>query len=309
MRKSVPHNPHRTSRIARDFVFYTKSILIMKLSLLLSTILLITSCQKNPENSSNSSMKTILNVSYGNDVRHKMDVYLPANRNTTDTRTIILIHGGAWMSGDKSDFTAFVDTLKNRVPEYAIINLNYRLASMAGNFFPSQENDIKQAFEFILSKSEEYGISKKTVLLGASAGGHLALLQGYKNAPAGTVEAVVDFFGPADMVTLHDNATDPTLVPMLQTLMGGTPAANPSLYASSSPANFVAATTPPTIILQGGMDELVDVSQAELLKAKLANHGVVHEYVFYPTEGHGWFGQALSHSFDRIQEFLAEVVD
>lgn len=281
----------------------------MKFIFLLPLILMITSCQKTPGNPPGLAPKVVLNVSYGNDARHKMDVYLPENRNTTDTKTIILIHGGAWMSGDKSEFTGFVDTLRKRVPEFAIINLNYRLASMTGNYFPSQENDIKQAFEYILSKSEEYGISKKTILLGASAGGHLALLQGYKNAPAGTVEAVVDFFGPTDMISLHDNASDPTLVPLLQTLMGGTPVSNPSLYASSSPINFVTANTPPTIILQGGLDELVDVSQSELLKAKLETNSVIHEYVFYPTEGHGWFGPTLTNSFNRIQQFLEDVVD
>ena len=126
--------------------------------------------------------QTIKNISYGSDALQKMDVYLPAGRSVLSTKVIILIHGGAWSSGDKTDFDAYVDTLKRRIPDYAIFNINYRLATGTSNFFPSQENDVKAAVEFIVNKSAEYYVSQKIVLLGASAGGHLALLQGYKYA-------------------------------------------------------------------------------------------------------------------------------
>ncbi|MEI9807388.1 MAG: hypothetical protein WDO16_05610 [Bacteroidota bacterium] len=68
-----------------------------------------------------------------------MDVYLPAGRSKTTTKLIILIHGGAWATGDKSDFNVFVDTLKIRLPDYAICNINYRLANIGGNFFPTRK--------------------------------------------------------------------------------------------------------------------------------------------------------------------------
>jgi acetyl esterase/lipase len=275
-------------------------------------LVLVISCQKENQGGNNNTTvteQTYLNVAYGSDAKQTMDVYLPAGRNTTNTKVMILIHGGAWASGDKADFTAYVDTLKKRQPDYAIFNINYRLASIIGNFFPAQENDVKAAFDFIVSKASEYKVSQKIVLLGASAGGHLALLQGYKYTMPVKAKAVIDFFGPTDLVELHNHPADPALVPILEALLGGTPASNPAMYQQSGPINFVTAQSPPTIILQGGVDPVVPVAQSTSLNTKLQTMGVVHQYVFYPTEGHGWVGANMTHSFNAIQAFLAANVN
>lgn len=284
----------------------------MKRCFPLLCFVLVIGCQKENQSGNNNTEateQTYLNVAYGSDAKQKMDVYLPAGRITTTTKVMILIHGGAWASGDKADFTVYVDTLKKRQPDYAIFNINYRLATVAGNFFPAQENDVKAAFDFILSKAGEYKISQKIVLLGGSAGGHLALLHGYKNTTPVKVKAIIDFFGPSDMVELHNHPADPTLVPVLEILLGGTPASNATMYHQSSPINFVTAQSPPTIILQGGADPLVPVSQSTSLQTKLQTMGVLHQYVFYPAEGHGWVGANLTHSFTAIQAFLAANVN
>ncbi|MEJ7627092.1 MAG: alpha/beta hydrolase [Ferruginibacter sp.] len=252
------------------------------------------------------SEKTMLNVSYGTAVSQNMDVYLPANRTTATTKVVIMIHGGGWSTGDKADFTSYVDTLKNRLPSYAIININYRLASTGVNLFPTQENDVKSAIDFIYSKRGEYGISDKFVLLGASAGAHLAMLHAYKYTTPVKIKAVIDFFGPADMTAMYNNPASIYAPPAaIAAVVGGTPASNPLIYQQSSPINYVTAQTPPTLILQGGVDILVAPSQSSALQFKLESMGVIHEYVFYPTENHGWTGANLVHSFQKIQFFLA----
>ena len=134
------------------------------LLILLFFLIVITGCQKEPDPGPGAVVtpaQTNLDVSYGSDPMQKMDIYLPKGRTVANTKVIILIHGGAWATGDKSDFAPYVDTLKKRIPDYAIFNINYRLASLTGNFFPTQENDVKAAFEFILSKTNEYNISQK----------------------------------------------------------------------------------------------------------------------------------------------------
>jgi acetyl esterase/lipase len=52
---------------------------------------------------------------------------------------VILIHGGGWSGGDKQDFGLFIVELQNRLPGYAIANINYRLASNATIFFPHKK--------------------------------------------------------------------------------------------------------------------------------------------------------------------------
>jgi acetyl esterase/lipase len=283
----------------------------MKYCLFLLITMVFAGCQKEstaPEDNTVPA-QTFMNVPYGSDPSQVMDVYLPPGRSKTTTKLMIMIHGGAWASGDKSEFNIFVDTMKKRLPDYAVCNINYRLASMSGNFFPTQENDVKSAVTFILGKSDEYKISQKFVLLGASAGGHLALLQGYKNSTPIKAKAIVDFFGPTDMAELHDHPADPTLTPLIEVLLGGTPVSNPMQYEQSSPIKHVNAQSPPTIILQGGADPIVPFAQSTALDAKLQTLGVVHQYEFYPLEQHGWFGANLTHSFNAIQVFLTANVN
>jgi acetyl esterase/lipase len=293
--------------------FQPEIVFAMKLSRLLLLGLIISACQKNVggDNPTDpAAAKTMMNVAYGSDAAQKMDIYLPAGRTTASTKVMVMIHGGAWASGDKSDFDAYVDSLKRRMPEYAICNINYRLFNGTTNTFPAQENDVKAAVEFVYSKRSEYLISEKFVLLGASAGGHLALLQGYKYPSPVKPKAIVDFFGPTDMTDLYNNPASP-MIPQsaVASIMGGTPATNATLYQQSSPITFVTAQSPPTIILHGGTDPLVSPNQSVMLDAKLQTMGVVHQYVFYPTEGHSWVGPNLVHSFNAVQAFLTANVN
>jgi dipeptidyl aminopeptidase/acylaminoacyl peptidase len=91
---------------------------------------------------------------------------------------------------------------------------------------------------------------------------------------------------------------------LLQALTGTTPAQNIKAYKASSPVSFVTKNSPPTLILHGGSDNIVDPSQSKLLAAKLKEAGVVHDLVIYPRERHGWYGPNLTNSFERIQGFL-----
>lgn len=243
-------------------------------------------------------------VAYGADALQRMDYYLPAQRSTADTKVMVLIHGGAWSSGDKSEFKAYLDTMKKRFPDYALFNINYRLASTAGNGFPVQENDVKAALDFIDKRRSLYSISDKFVLLGASAGGHLALLQAYKYSTPLRVKAVINFFGPSDMAAMYSNPPSSVNPLLIAALVGGTPQSNAAAYFQSSPINFVLAESPPTLTLQGGRDNLVSPSQQVALHARLQSKGVANEYVLYPDENHGWLGANLSKSFDRIGVFL-----
>jgi acetyl esterase/lipase len=266
-------------------------------------LLFLASCRKENNFNTDLPAQTLMNVAYGSDAQQIMDVYLPAGRSTSTTNVMILIHGGGWNAGDKADFNAYIDSLKRREPAYAIFNINYRLAN-SPNLFPAQETDVKAAIEFIYNKRNEYHISGKFVLIGASAGGHLALLHAYKYTTPVKIKAVVDFFGPTELVSLYNNPPNPLIPLLLTSVIGGSPATHASMYQQSSPVNFINAQSTPTIILHGGLDFVVPPSQSELLKNTLQANSVVHQYVFYPAEGHGWTGSSLTDSFNKIQQFL-----
>ena len=278
----------------------------MLLALLL-TMSIFTSCQRTESstavNNTYLPANNFTNVSYGKDSLQKMDIYLPAKR-TDSTKVIVLIHGGGWAGGDKSEFIAAIPVLQQKLPQYAIFNINYRLANQMTNHFPTQENDVQAALQFITGKAAEYSISKDLVLLGASAGAHLALLQAYKYTTPVVLGAVISFFGPTDMADMYNRQSNSYYKMALQLLIGGTPDAKPNVFTQSSPIHFVSRQSPPTLLLHGGADGLVPVSHSKRLKEKLENENVPAELVIYPTEGHGWYGANLTNSYERIEKFL-----
>lgn len=280
------------------------------------TAMLLFSCQKNNLDGAGIIVPpteiaagTQQNIAYGTDPLQKMDVYLPGGRNAA-TKVMIMIHGGGWSTGDKNELTVYVDTMKKRLPDYAIININYRLAVNTATTFPTQENDVKAALDYVYSKRNEFQISDKYVLLGVSAGSHLALLQAYKYASPVKIKAVVDFFGPTDMVAMYNDPASIFAPPssIAQLFNGATPISNPMVYSQSSPITFANAQAVPTIILHGGADPLVKVTQATTLRDKLISFNIAQQYVFYATQGHGWTGATLTDSFDKIQVFLTQYV-
>jgi acetyl esterase/lipase len=54
-----------------------------------------------------------LDIAYGNNPDQKFDLYLPANR-TQNTKTLILVHGGGWNSGDKADMNFVISFYPSR---------------------------------------------------------------------------------------------------------------------------------------------------------------------------------------------------
>jgi len=260
--------------------------------------------------------QTILNVSYGADAAEKMDIYLPAGRVAGSTKVILLIHGGAWSSGDKTDLSTLntgmviTDTLKTRFPDYAIFNINYRLSTGTTNLFPSQENDVKDALTYIYSKSADYAIGSKYVFIGESAGAHLAMLQGYKYGVPIIPKVIVSLFGPTDLTDMYNNpaGTNPSLTQsVLAQTIGATPTSNAAIYTNSSPINYINSSSPPTIFFHGSTDPLVNPSQSLNAKNKLTSVGVTAQYVLYLGKGHGddWGSATYNDAFNKIQTFIA----
>lgn len=250
--------------------------------------------------------KTMLNLSYGTDPYQKLDLYLPANANA-NTPLLILLHGGGWFSGDKNDLTPYVESLKASMPDWAFANVNYRLANISGNWFPAQETDVLSAIQYMSSNRADWGISDKWSILGASAGGHLAMLQAYKKQGPVKMRSVVNYYGPSDLVELYNNPPgswfNPTLIAMM---MQGTPTENPTLWQSSSPINYIDAQTQPTITFQGSVDSIVPASQQQALHLKLNSFQVTNSLHMYPGAGHGFYGNDFNDSYLKTVAFLQQ---
>ena len=257
--------------------------------------LTVTSCKKSSDAgadiTTNAAVKLdTINLAYGTDPSQKIDLYLPATRTDANTKVMVLIHGGAWSAGDKSDFTSLIPTLQSGLANYAIININYRLAAPPStNLWPTQQTDVNAAFDYIVSKASYFHYNpNKMAVMGASAGAHLALMKAYHYNSDSRIKAVVDFFGPTDMADLYNFQTG-VQKQLFELFMGGTPTTNATAYFNASPLSFVATGVPPTIIFHGTADAVVPYSQSVLLNTALENAAVGHQYNEYPGEPHGQF--------------------
>lgn len=228
------------------------------------------------------------NIAYGNapDQRNLVDIYLPKNH-SKKTKMVVFIHGGFWMKGSKSQLPQPLIDLLVGQKSYAMASINYRYVKKDGNKYPTQLEDVDKALHYLSEKADSLGYKKNSfALIGASAGAHLALMQGFSQDPKHWVKTIVDIVGPTDLadpvVRGRQGIADATISYFL-----GNPNADAAIAKEASPIQFVSKKNKiPTIIFHGENDELVDVNQAKNLHQKLLDHGIKTEIVLYPNETH-----------------------
>ena len=116
-------------------------------------------------------------VAYGTHSRQIMDVCFPDSYEES-MGVVLYLHGGGWVSGDKSTFSSKAKAMSKKVNCIGV-TMNYRYASEAVHC-PDLLSDIDQALAKVKSMAETRGIKcTKVMLAGYSAGAHLALLYAY----------------------------------------------------------------------------------------------------------------------------------
>lgn len=244
-------------------------------------------------------------IVYGDDENQTFDLYLPADR-TLDTKVIILIHGGGWSDGDKAEMDAIKDLLIQDFPDVAIANMNYRLADSNNKPYPMQTNDISTVIRYLKTNETKLSISDQLGFIGASAGGHLALLWAYSFDTLQKTNMVCSIVGPT-------NLTDPNFITAAEenseldvflTLFGEDP--TDEYLEEASPLHQVTANAPATILFYGGQDPLIPISQGADLNEKLSKLSVTHEYTLYPEAGHGWTGLEFVDTWIKLKAFTIE---
>ncbi|MDI1321708.1 MAG: alpha/beta hydrolase [Algoriphagus sp.] len=273
-------------------------------------LIVLWSCDSSKDEDPNGLLPelNLLNQAYGTDPQQTLDVYLPAGRSTEDTPIIIYIHGGAWIEGSKSEFLGVQPLMEKSFPEYAYVSIDYRLFNLStgANKFPIQENDVIKSIEYILSKTTGWNISNKIILAGASAGGHLALLHGYKHQDIGNIQAVIAFFPPTDLVPFYNFNSITSAI--LAGLIGGTPTDQPRIYSASSPVTFINEKSVPTVFFHGTTDPVVPIGQSEILKKELESSSVPFLYRSIPGQGHGFTEATYANLIQEASVYLKTVL-
>lgn len=211
-------------------------------------------------------------------------VYSAGNKPDAPKGTIVILHGGGWRYGNYLETGNWPRTLSEA--DFTIVSVQYRLSSPENHTWNQAPQDIHDALRYIQAHPKDLGVNlDRLYLLGQSAGGHLALLEAYKNQ---TVTAVASLYAPVDLALDYETSRDKSAE---LNFIGGTPEEYPERYRDLSPLTHTRSSSPRTLILQGTRDDLVTEQNALLLSSQLKKHNVEHRTILLPLTGHSFENQ------------------
>ena len=253
----------------------------------------------------------------GTDRQLLCDIWRPGDGNVSGL-AFIYFHGGGWTAMDKDFLTRpFFQHLAAQ--GHTVMDVAYRLCPEVDIF--GIMGDVKRAIAWMKDNASRYGVNPhKIVLGGGSAGAHLALLAAYTPGhPELTpeditdadlsVKGVISYYGPTDLAVGYKPwlAANPNLhmapvtigtrlepseamryLGRVDILLGGSPEKVPDIYQLVNPTKHVHPACPPTLLIQGDKDVLVDLDTTRALFKKLVQAGVPTINVVFPWTEHGF---------------------
>jgi alpha-L-fucosidase 2 len=233
-------------------------------------------------------------IEYGRagDVSLQLDAYIPDGPGPHPVA--ILVHGGGWSRGDKrtvpegdnSDITPWFGMFTNA--GFTCFSVNYRLAP--AHLWPACFDDVQTAIRWVKAHAAEFnGDPNRIVLVGHSAGGHLATLAAVRADADTRVQAVVGFAPVTDHE--KDSAWRNGLSPALQRLLNRPnliDAESARLLHEISSTSYIKPGLPPFFLIHGTADKSVRYEQSPAFQEKLRSAGVECELVTIPDAPHAF---------------------
>ena len=238
------------------------------------------------------------------------DVFTPANAN--GAAVLHMVSGGwrsQWRPHARSQrrYQALLDA--------GLTVLAVRHGSSPKFTIPEIVPDVRRAVRYVKLNARQLGVDPNRLgVWGGSAGGHLALMLGGASdngdpssedpvlRTGNRVAAVVADYPPVDLRPLARGANPEG---------GGNnrfPALNfdPSEGSAYSPIVHVSADDPPTLLIHGDSDGLVDVRNSHEMYAALQEHGVESKVIIIPGADHGFRGEDLALATTAMVDWFME---
>jgi pectinesterase len=211
----------------------------------------------------------------------QIDVFHPAFKRNEKKIAIMIVHGGGWRSGNKTQHHALAQKLATM--GYVCFTPEYRLSTEA--LYPAAVHDLKAALRWIHKQADKYQVdTTKIAVMGFSAGGQLAALIGTTNGKkafegencqlefASDVQAIIDLDGTLSFVHPESGEGDDSKKTSAATYwFGYSKKENFQLWEQASPLTHVSKHTPPTLFINSSVDRM-HAGRDDFMKALKENN-------------------------------------
>jgi pectinesterase len=246
-----------------------------------------------------------------------LDVFHPSNSAKKQFPAIVIIHGGGWRTGNRTQHYPLAQRLADL--GYVCFTPEYRLSTEA--LYPAAVHDLKAALRWIHANAGHYAVdTTKIAVLGFSAGGELAAFLGttisnpvYEGSACnlkntGTFQAVIDIDGTLSFVHPESGEGDDSKRISAATHWFGYPKnENPRLWEEASPLTHVSKRTPSTLFINSSVDRM-HAGRDDYIKV-LNQHGIYSEVKTFEGAPHSfclfdpWFEPTVKY----VDQFLKKV--
>lgn len=253
---------------------------------------------------------------YGRNAQNRIDVYLRRTAEKDAKRPAVLIlHGGSWLKGDKKAWADSAIEFTSR--GYVAFAANYRFIDQAE--WPAQRNDVISAVRFIKRHADRFGVDPdRVVVLGSSAGGHLAAMLGVYGAGREQVRGVVALSPVASPFLAFTDGGKPDarqgqadLRKAVVQLVGCTPVQGDAAcwpkIEDAAAGTHVSADDAPMLILHSEGD-FVPATHGMGLRDALAQVGVPVTVKIVPGSQHGGAIVTDPRRFDAVVNWIDSLV-
>jgi acetyl esterase/lipase len=237
------------------------------------------------------------NIRYreGNSPSWVLDIAVPANNNGTLRPAIVIVHGGGWAAGSKTDPVYQRLMLDYALKGYVTINVNYRLTGEAP--FPACIEDVKCAVRWLRANASKYGVDPDRIGgYGHSAGAHLVLMLAMVPKSAG----------------LESDGGNDEYASRLNMVIAGSPPTElgrdvPMAKKEWWPIGYISGQHPPMFLIQGSDDNVVKAPLTEDFVSKMKGAGAPVEYLKIDGVGHAVaYSEKLSITDPAMEAFFAK---
>ena len=226
--------------------------------------------KENKVYSENHEITVLKDISYrdGDSNAWKLDLAMPKIANDELRPALVLIHGGNWAAGSKSN-AVYQRMMKEYAEKgYVVINIDYRLLGEAAP--PACIEDVKCAVRWLRAHADKYQVDPERIgSFGNSAGAHLSLMLGIVPESAG-LEGDGGWHDFSSQVNAAAGAATPTRIE----------SENPASWVKPWwPIGYISGDHPPLFLIQGTDDEMVRTDWTDDFVDKMKAAGADIEYL------------------------------